>query len=161
MPLDRAFQNEILEYLETRYPSEVSLEDIPHSDRVDLQAQLYYLKEHGLLDGVVAEATFDRPEILMTARISADGLDFLQDDGGISAIKRTFTVKFDAENIRSLFVDGLNLSNIPDEEKHSLIDRIRSFSADTLRELLVQVSVEGLKRPETLSLLISLVDKFK
>jgi len=119
------------------------------------------LKEHGLIDGLVAEADFKRPEMMATARISAEGLDFLQDDGGVAAIKRTVIVKFDSESIRSIFEEGLLHSALPEEEKHALIERIRSFSGDTLRELLVQVSVEGLKRPETLGLLTSLVETLK
>lgn len=62
---------------------------------------LQYLEEHGLCkSGVMIGA--DGHLALGESRITAAGLDFLEDDGGLSAILGVVTVRLHADTIRAL-----------------------------------------------------------
>ncbi len=94
MQLNRAMQLEILRCLRDAYPEVIEVRTIPGSDDADFQGNLFYLTEHDL---VASEAVRDFPEKeIFTAQITAKGLDFLEDDGGLGAILGKITVRFDA-----------------------------------------------------------------
>ncbi|MBD3241853.1 MAG: hypothetical protein GF331_14790 [Chitinivibrionales bacterium] len=84
MKLDRTLQREILERLRDHYPESLEVERLPRSDGVHFAANLFYLEERGLIQGS-HQAEAGSPFVL--ARITADGLDFLEGDGGVAAIR--------------------------------------------------------------------------
>ncbi len=89
--LNRTLQRQILELLRKHYPRGA----IPVSDlglgEEQAAANLRYLEEHGLCEsGVMIGA--DGHIAYGQSTITAAGLDFLEDDGGLSAILGVVTV---------------------------------------------------------------------
>lgn len=101
--LDRSQQREILESLAEEYPLEAIVP--PEQQTPDFVSNLHYLMEHGLV-----EARFGRdqklprpdptkprivpPRLLASdIRITARGMDFLADDGGLSALLTIVNVR--------------------------------------------------------------------
>ncbi len=151
MPLDREYQRQLLCVLRDAYPNWVDLDDLPeHSAQ---RANLLYLAEHGLVKvrdiRIMQDPTrVDRP------RITVEGLDFLEDDGGVSAILRTVTVKIDPDDLRSMMAARIEASELPDEEKSSLMHAIRSLPARALQDLTTRLVNEAVARwPDALQLL--------
>ena len=155
MQLNRAMQLEILRCLRDAYPEVIEVRTIPGSDDADFQGNLFYLTEHDL---VASEAVRDFPEKeIFTAQITAKGLDFLEDDGGLGAILGKITVRFDADNIRSLLENKIIASNLPKEQKNTLVQKIRSFSDDMLKSVLLKLLDWGLDHPAPLKKLMELL----
>ncbi|WP_195714688.1 MULTISPECIES: hypothetical protein [Neisseria] len=94
-------------------------------------ANLQYLAEHGL---VVCE---DKTLITATVKITAKGIDFLADDGGLSAILGVVTVKLHSDTIQALIAAKIDQAEIPDEEKGRLkteLGKIKDTALSTLTE---------------------------
>ena len=117
MKIDRKLQQKILQVLRNAYPARVGIQNLPTDDQ--LRATLWYLAEHGLID-VLYSSTFGDPTAIRNPRITAEGLDFLEDDGGVSAMLRTVTVKLDPDNLRALLAARAESSDLPADEKRAL-----------------------------------------
>ena len=138
MRLDRDLQREILLSCREAYPGYV---EYTHEERYreGLQANLIYLHEHGLITGTLVNGNVE----LVNPRITATGLDFLEDDGGVSAILRTVTVKIDQDDLRSLIAARVDASDLLPEEKESLSHAMRSLPAQILRDLTTRLVHEA------------------
>lgn len=86
MELNRTLQKEILMALSEVYPDAMLVEALPDfSDSRQYMANLFYLKEHKLIDGSDIREP-GRCRSMIDVQITKDGLDLLADDGGIAAI---------------------------------------------------------------------------
>ena len=110
----------------------------------DFISNLHYLKGHGLLTGVEVKTSI--PPHLLNIRITEDGLDFLEDDGGIGAILRTVTVKLDADQLRQILVAKVEALSIPEEKKASALDTIRKLPAEILNKLVMRFVERGIEQ---------------
>ncbi len=81
--LDRSLQLNVLQQLRDRYPYSVEVTRLPGADLAHYQANLSYLEERGLIQG---SHEMGKGSPIVLAKISADGLDFLEGDGGAEAI---------------------------------------------------------------------------
>ena len=145
--IDRNLQLEILRLGRDVYPNRIEDMDLPLHP--ELQANLIYLYELDLILGSLVNGNTE----LRNPQITAKGLDFLEDDGGVSAILNTVTVKIDQDDLRLLIAARVETSDLPPEEKDSLIRAMRSLPAQALRSLttrLVNEAVENL--PDALRL---------
>ena len=142
MRLDRELQLEVLRLCREAYPRYADLADLPRPEHPELQPNLLYLAEHELITGV----EFHHGTQLTAPRITAEGLDFLEDDGGLSAMLRTVTVKLDPDDLRTLMVARVEASDLPDGEKHRLSHALRSLPAQTLRDLTNRLVNEAVDR---------------
>ncbi|MCY4480752.1 MAG: hypothetical protein OXB97_12740 [Rhodospirillales bacterium] len=129
MRLDRDLQLGILQLCRDSYPDRARDEDLP--DHPELQANLIYLHEHDLIIGTLINGNVE----LRRPQITAAGLDFLEDDGGVSAMLRTITVKIDQDNLRALIAARVANSDLPAADKDRLSRAIRSLPAQALRDL--------------------------
>ena len=131
MSLDRALQLRLLQGLSALYPE-------PNRDlqRADLPTyiNLHYLHEHALVEIQRTQAIGARPAIL-SARITARGMDFLADDGGLTAILGVLTVKFDADTLRALLNAKIAAADLPEDEKSALTTAVSELPAEGLRHL--------------------------
>ena len=126
----------------------------------ELFANLYYLFEHGLIFTDRYPHPLPNEPSFLSVKITADGLDFLQDDGGISAMRNTVTVRFDAEEIRTVLAEKVAVSDLPKPERDRLTHAVRSLPAEALRQLTRRVldrAIKGL--PDTLRLIQTFVDR--
>lgn len=145
--LDRQLEKEILETLKFYFPNPKKFSDLCESmgniHHSVLFAEISYLIGHGL-----AEMKEQRSGNYFM--ITSKGIDFLQDDGGLSAILNTVTIKFDIENVRKLFEEGI-IRNIKDEnEKSTLLHKLRSLPANALQKALDKLIERGIENPESL-----------
>jgi len=88
MKVNRAMQRRILEELRDVYPEVIGFFNTSRFSDQDFQGNLFYLCEHKFIDGTESEE-LGVPRHIVWASITAPGLDFLEDDGGLSAILRT------------------------------------------------------------------------
>lgn len=144
MAVDRSLQRSILAVLDGFYPN--GAEDIEYIPRlypelvIDHQAGLpicspikdcqFYKEVHHLEEVGFIETGNPFNGCL---RLTAQGRDFLEDDGGLSAILNTVTVKFDADNIRSLIEQGLLKSGLPEEKTGILRKALNTASSTALQ----------------------------
>ncbi|HET8941920.1 MAG TPA: hypothetical protein VFN13_08030 [Rudaea sp.] len=105
----------------------------------DLIREASYLQEHGLAQINVLAFTGQRQ--LRSIRITARGIDFLADDGGLGAILGVVTVRFDADTLKALLIREVEQSGEPAQVKQKLIDQIKGLPAEGVKVLVT----EGLK----------------
>lgn len=148
--LDRKLQKFILEELKITYPEPRDYTEIPgYSDHEYFIANLYYLAEHGLIDVPGPWYPFDNSAGVENclASITANGLDFLEDDGGLRAILNIVTIKFDPEDIKKAFVIRIEALECSNEDKSKYKDIIKELPAEVLKTIsqrLINVGIDNL-----------------
>jgi hypothetical protein len=108
-----------------------------------IHANLLYLEEHGL-----CESSLSRNMVGFSyiggARITARGLDFLADDGGLSAILGVVTIKLHADTIRDLIATKIEATNLPAPEKSALRRHLAALPEMALRAAATDLMRSGL-----------------
>ncbi|HHV7522976.1 TPA: hypothetical protein ACUNF5_004492 [Burkholderia orbicola] len=150
MKLDRTLQRHILDVLANAYPGPLEpqiYKPIYESQSEDiLFANLLYLEEHGLIRSGLRKTMSGHTWSAQLASITAAGLDFLQEDGGLSAILGTVTVKIHADTIRDIFESRISASDLPAEEKNRLLDHLKTLPAEALKHLTTQTVTMAMDR---------------
>ncbi|PWU30740.1 hypothetical protein DK254_00375 [Pseudomonas sp. RW407] len=134
--LDRDIQYRILTMLADAYPTGIS----NPSEEMELDAKVgaqnfYYLAEHGLIQVNRTREigpTYPTPAI---ATITARGLDFLADDGGLGAILGTVTVKLHQDSIKQIIESKIQSSGLPEQEKTGLLKAVRELPGEAMTHL--------------------------
>lgn len=91
-----------------------------------------YLHEHGLVTGELVRL---QPHIRPGQQtITAKGLDFLADDGGLSAILGVVTVKLH-EHCPPVISQKIEDSSLPEEEKRPLLQAVRELPGEAIKHL--------------------------
>jgi hypothetical protein len=149
--IDRAIQLEILQAAAASYPDETDVQVFEHllesHGTTTMAANLKYLESHGLISGGLVGGmggnySFGCPEI------TKDGIDFLADDGGLTAILNVVTIKIHEDSLRALLLQ--RAESLPDaapEERSALSEAIRSLPArsiQTVADKLIGLGVEHL-----------------
>ena len=118
----------------------------------------YYLYEHELLKMELSRDIGGDTRV-QSIRITARGLDFLEDDGGLSAILGVVTVKFEAETLKALIDNNiLKTADLPEEKKGLFRKALAVASEATLQEIMAElVRVGASKGPEMLTSLIRIL----
>ncbi|WP_368647747.1 hypothetical protein ABRZ00_12865 [Castellaniella ginsengisoli] len=149
MKLDRDLQREILKTLEKTYPASMGHADwerlvLEYGDE-QFRANCLYLDAHGLL-------TWDHGMGGVSVYITHKGLDFLADDGGLSAILGVVTIRLHDDQIRLLLEARIQGSDAPEEEKRKWLDQLRGIPADATKHLVHKLIDAGLAQwPTVLS----------
>lgn len=145
--LDRNFQRAILQKLAEIYPNIPNLRKVYKEDwdsrQADYVRNLHYLYEHGLVT-----ATFSRPingpiDVIL-AQITAKGLDFLADDGGLSAILGIVTVKLHEDTLKALLIGKIEAASGDPTTKKLLIEKIKGMPAEALSTITERALESGL-----------------
>lgn len=143
--LDRNLQHEILKELNNIYPDSKTYEYwidatiaqvtgvIETVEEAELyiakrSANLRYLAEHGLV-------VCNDKNLSATVKITAKGIDFLSNDGGLSAILGVVTVKLHSDTIQALIAAKIDQAEISDSEKSWLkkeLGKIKDTALSTL-----------------------------
>lgn len=143
--LDRNLQHEFLSELYKVYPDSITYDyyinaaiaqtsgvieaEEDASFVLKQSANLQYLAEHGLV-------VFDNETLITaTVKITAKGIDFLMDDGGLSAILGVVTVKLHSDTIQALIAAKIDQAEISDSEKSWLkkeLGKIKDTALSTL-----------------------------
>ena len=162
MKLDRTGQRALLERLSKSYPGfdDGVLTDLrtpggPYdahiwtgneSNQREAIFDLAYLREHGLVSYSEKEAYNQTQTPLSGIRITAKGLDFLAEDGGLGAILGVVTVRLHDETIKILVEGKLAQSQLPETEKATLIARVRGLGGTGMRRLVDKLCEAGIDK---------------
>ncbi|XKE45731.1 hypothetical protein LG302_00900 [Halomonas organivorans] len=152
--LDRTLQRDLLNQLAEAYP-DARRDVLEEGDRHGpVSVNLHYLQEHGLVRiGKPPARVLTRhrdndgsPRTTYRAvSITAAGIDFLDDDGGLSAILGTVTVRLHADTIRDLIeAKILESDDVPEEDKPRLVAALKGMREEGLRQLTQRLVAYGL-----------------
>ncbi|KLJ02844.1 hypothetical protein [Luteimonas sp. FCS-9] len=143
--LNRELQRALLERLYMSYPAtQYSSELRDLAGETAIAVNLAYLAEHGLVDCEVGE--YGRgAKVATRPKITAKGVDFLADDGGLGAILGTVTVKLHSDTVRDLLIARVRASDEPDTVKARLIDQLKATPAVALGQLTERALDAGLQ----------------
>lgn len=144
--LDRDLQHEILLELSKIYPDDQqydlwidtayaqtigTLESEKEEEKLIVKrfANMAYLAEHNLIE------LKDETQCSVCATITAKGIDFLAEDGGLSAILGVVTVKLHSNTIKTLLAIKIEQANIPETEKSELKKSLATIKETALAKL--------------------------
>lgn len=142
MILDRKLQLELLEKMSSTYPDFYNFNREYYDGTQEYRevvANLYYLQQHNLIEERStlrsnASDGLKRLQIHLPT-INQNGLDFLADDGGLSAILGVVTIKIDPEQYRQILITRVQESNLPIEQKHQAVAVLQSLSYENIKHL--------------------------
>ena len=146
MQLDRSLQLDLLKKLAEAYPNTTDVQRW-ESELPGASKNLAYLDEHGLCELKLLQALGGNKPFM--ARITAKGMDFLADDGGLSAILGVVTIKLHDDTIKSLIESKILQSDLPEPEKKRLLDQLRELPAETTKHLVLKLVDLGLEKAPT------------
>ena len=159
---DRALQLEILNTLIDCAPH--SLNKAQERDLIEkfdsydhFVACMLYLEMHGLVSTPFLRSdTMAGVDFIFNAaycNITEKGIDFLLEDGGLSAILKVQTVRLHSDTIVAL-EDIIRVSNISEDQKKGLISKLRELPGDAIKHLTLQLLTQGvLNLPNALRLI--------
>jgi predicted DNA-binding ArsR family transcriptional regulator len=156
--LDREFQKHVLQTLADHYPHRANVNRV-FGSQVDnrLLVNLKYLEEHRLID--VHWTAISSGLHAVEARISASGLDFLADDGGLSAILDVVVVKLDDSTIRELIAQKIFEAEVDTSMKSRIVDALRALPADGIKAVTMRTLEVGLNDgPQLVKVLRSILN---
>lgn len=145
--LDRNLQHKIMGELIETYPNLQTVEQMEcFVDDYSFHQNLHYLFEHGLIDGKphANRSKLQNSITMPRVKITAHGLDFLADDGGLGAILNKVVIKFDDEDLAALILSRVERSDAPPEKKNELMTTIRSLPAEAVKTVYTRLINYGL-----------------
>ena len=155
--LNREYQHKILRELQEYYPEEMEIDIIDPDDHEYKQANIFYLAEHGLIERTNFIEEFRQPTKITHAKMTAKGLDFMAGDGGLSEILNKVTVRFDVDNLKEIIKNKIISLDLPEEKKKTALDKLKSFSGDVLKNLIVKFIEKGIENPSQVGAFIDLI----
>lgn len=145
MTLNRQLQRDLLERAADAYPATLRMEELVfEAETADVVKTIYYLHSHGLIDAVFRNALGVRFQQPFTIKATHKGLDFLADDGGLSAILGVVTVRLHEDTIRLLVTQKIEDSDLPEEEKRPLLQAVRELPGEAIKHLTTKLLDLGL-----------------
>ncbi|MFZ6696809.1 hypothetical protein ACO0J1_13665 [Stenotrophomonas acidaminiphila] len=140
--VDMGRATRILRMLEEANPRYVDLEAALKDELPSAKTEVYYLRDHNLLTVEIYE-TFDG-DILGGAKITSAGLDFLSEDGGLTAQLGVVTIKLQQDQLQQLIEVHVLRSDLPQTQKQRLIEQLRELPAETTKHLAMKLVDAGL-----------------
>jgi hypothetical protein len=141
--LDRDFQRELLILAADKYPQPAPLIQGLALER-RTRVNVAYLDEHGLIKAIYS-STHGRRVPPSGVLITAKGIDFLADDGGLSAILGVVTVKLHEETLKELVAAKIDASDLPPAEKAKFLTQLRELPGETTKHLVLKLVDAGLE----------------
>lgn len=146
--LEREKQKELLQILFNAYPNHmqnkayVELKSMFDNDDTFV-ANLLYLEEHELIHSGIRHHLSGysiNPGAIM---ITAKGIDFIQQDGGLSAILNVQTIKFHRDAVIVL-EDLIAMSNMTNEQKEKAKSTLAEMSTEALKTVVQAATTAGI-----------------
>lgn len=156
MKLDRDYQLQLLEMLSSAYPNQFDHRSFCNSMDADTKqkyiANMRYLEEHGLVESGIFRSQINHP------RITAKGMDFIAQDGGLTAILGLVTIRLDDATLRAIFETALQKGQSADDDKRGMIARLQSLPSDAIKHLTMLILGKGLEQlPDAVSIIESYI----
>lgn len=145
MKIDREVQTKLLLRLAEDYPQTVyTLELCRNVEAHLVDPNIAYLQEHGLVDAeFMGSLNMGNP--LLFAKITAKGLDFLADDGGLGAILAVVTVKVHEDSLKQLIAAKIQTADLAPQDKKRFLDQLRELPGETTKHLALKLVDVGLE----------------
>lgn len=159
MQLDKELQRELLIGLREKYPESVDLRRLDLRNREGFQQNAFYLDAHGLIERVGPQIDMPDGPMMIYARLTAKGVDFLEEDGGLGAILSKVTVRLDAETLRALVATGIEKSTLPAPEKAKFKTMLGSFAGKAAERAILCLIEQALKRPDAIAAAFKLLQQ--
>lgn len=140
---------EVLKRIESSYRVSMNTQDWSDKEQDALQ----YLVDHGLAEELGNFRALGST-IIGFVKITARGLDYLSEDGGLSSELNKITVQIDEEQFRQLLLTTISNADMALEEKSILQDLIHDLSLEALKNLAKKVLELGLSKQQELLQLI-------
>jgi len=147
MKFDRRQQLAVLNTLQDRFPGGIEfnvLQGLVATDQLegdaDFYANLVYLQQHNLVSFRPAQDEDDDESAVITHH----GIDFLADDGGLSAVLGVVTIRLHSDTIKDLIEAKIAQSDLAPADKKRWIDQLRSLPADATKHLVQKLVEKGL-----------------
>lgn len=150
MKLDREYQKKILDCLARAFPnipSPIEYDTILGTENDDVfVANALYLEMHGLIQPGGIRIAPDRSFMIDhdALKITHRGLDFLADDGGLSAILGVVTIKLHEDTLKELVAMKIQQSDLPPADKSIWLDALKKLPAEATKHLAVKLMDAGL-----------------
>lgn len=162
MEMNRELQHQVLLELRDQYPETTIISELflseSQKNHQELAAITCYLCEHGLISNAHGETPSLGGFLLeVPMKITAKGLDFLEQDGGLSAILGTVIVKLHADTIRDLLETKIMGSQLPPDEKKHFVDTLKDLPGEALKTVTNKLVEKGLEALSTPQAIVSLV----
>lgn len=134
-----------------------SNENLSFQFQENLIRNLFYLEEHSLISILIISQYEDSllPESSQI-NITAKGIDFIENDGGLSAILNVVTVKLHSETIQQLLTAKISEADIPEEEKNKLKEALKTVQNSAL-ETLTEKAIETIPAMQLIGFLKAVV----
>ncbi|MGM8931418.1 hypothetical protein [Salinicola halophyticus] len=142
---DMELGNELLEKAAEANPQPLAIDDYNKARGKDAVTPVVsYMVQHGLVEGPARRrmGTLDSyAEITITAK----GLDYISEDGGLTAQDKLVIVRLEAQTIRDLVMAQVELSQAPKHEKTLIRRRLEALPEEGLKHLTSQLVELALK----------------
>ncbi len=142
--LDREMQLKLLQRMSKEFPepldSRLLMSEFDHEA---LSVNIAYLEGHGLMEAHWARPIAKRSSPVKS-KITARGLDFLADDGGLSAILGVVTVRLHEDTVKALLIERIESSEAPETVKSKLVAQVRALPAEATKMLTLDALKSGL-----------------
>lgn len=143
---NRDLQNEILKACCDAYPSQTTWQQFTHlfgnTDHKDLSANIVYLASHELIT-IESNTEPESYALIGALRATHKGIDFMLNDGGLSAILNVTTIKFHREAVVVL-EDLIAISSLNDTDKEKAKSTLGELSNEALKTVVQTVTTAGL-----------------
>lgn len=142
--IDRSFQRSLLLWMRDKYPSMAYKvpKSLDGNDR-RFYLNLFYLQEHDLFETSTQENS-DGFISWRGTKITAKGVDFLENDGGLSAILGVVRVKLHADTLRDILAKKIDASNASPEEKSALKKSLGQIPTIAMNSITTHLMERGL-----------------
>lgn len=141
--MDPARLRALLEQAAEAYPEGVQLggsPPLPHPDTI--AAEIRYLEQHGLIEKARINFMGGPP----WHEITAQGIDFLSDDGGLSAVLGVITVRFEAETMRALLIARAEADDSEPTVREHVLAQLRALPASTIQQMSQAAVAEAIRQ---------------
>lgn len=98
------------------------------------ERHLVYLIEHGLCKVYYQKSLEQELYFAAPMSLTSKGIDYLSENGGLTAQEKTITIRFEEDTIKKLIEAKIESMNATEKEKHSLKQYLKSLSGKILEE---------------------------
>ena len=151
--LDREYQFQILRAAAEVFPQPLFVHgDLVGRNGSDIELNCAYLEEHDLIR-LTWVGSENSGRVVLSVLITAVGMDYLANDGGLPAILNVLTVRLETDSVKQIFIERVRSAQGDRTVKDRLVEQIKNLSAEKLKEMTKRALSAGLTSlPNSLSL---------
>ncbi|WP_338438739.1 hypothetical protein [Synechococcus elongatus] len=155
MQIDSSLQRLILEELKSANFGKIIDFNIDE-DYERIKAHIHYLNEHGLLEANFQDT--NSGPVFLGAKITAKGIDYLERDGGLTAVLGTITVRLHEDTIKELLLAQLEMAAVSSKDKSWIQEKLQSLSNESWKVIAQELVKKGIQNtPDIMNFLGNII----